>query len=461
MSETYPTTEATQQTDGKGDAGIAELIEQGVPREEVEPGYTVSETEAQQIAAERLAAARRLEDEQIAELARASQERIRDAQREMAAKGIEVHFNTKWWGFEMVLNKEGALAAAYLTEYIGRALQEVPKLKPFAMLIDASCKLKANWIKAVGETYGCRLVSPWIAPGMLIPISLAPRDDTSLWWTVYETAQGWNQDEKFAAHKSKSNPALAALNGKLYCVHRGDNNEKLWWTAYDPDTGWSDDTEFLAHTSGAGPALAAYNGKLHCVHRGGGSQTELWWTTFDGTGWSDDVQIGGRTSHGPGLAVYDGKLFCAYKGYNNNQLYWRTLTGNGNSWGGEGTIPGKTNSNPALAVYKNTLYAMYTAYNSSDLYLNSFSGGRWHGDSKLRAHKSTEGPALAVYDNHLYCAHRGATDDKQLWWTRFNGSSWSDDTRFGAHSSAQGPALIAYRDKNGTQDQLLCVHRGY
>jgi hypothetical protein len=41
------------------------------------------------------------------------------------------------------------------------------------------------------------MVSPWIAPAMLIPISLAPMDDTSLWWTVYETAEGWNQDERF------------------------------------------------------------------------------------------------------------------------------------------------------------------------------------------------------------------------------------------------------------------------
>ncbi|MEV4129594.1 hypothetical protein [Nocardia sp. NPDC049707] len=473
MPETDPTATVAQSTDGSGVVSIEELIKQGVPPEEVEPGYAVSEAEAQRISAERLAEARRLEDEQIAELPLSDQEEIRQVQRELAALGVEVHAVTKWWGFEIHLNAEAAQVAATITEQVGKVLAKIPKLKPFSPLIKAYCKAKAKWIKEVGKTYGCKLVSPWIAPGMLIPISLRPADDTSLWWTVYgrdaDTGQyKWSEDTKFAAHKSKSNPALAVYKDKLYCVHRGDYDDKLWWTVYDttaadaddPNSGWSEDTYLGAHTSGAGPALAVYNDTLHCVHRGGGSQTQLWWTTFDGKKWSDDVQIGGRTSHGPGLAVHDGKLFCAYKGYNNNQLYWRTLTDKG--WSGEDTLPGKTNSNPALASYKNTLYAMYTAYNSSVLYVNRFSGDRWQGDYSLPNHKSTEGPALAVYNNELYCVHRGATNDKKLWWARTsNGTSWTQDSALPAHTSAQGPAIIAYRDLNGTQDQLMCVHRGY
>ncbi|MFI6730442.1 hypothetical protein NRF20_06170 [Streptomyces sp. R-74717] len=48
-----------------------------------------------------------------------------------------------------------------------------------------------------------------------------------------------------------------------------------------------------------------------------------------------------------------------------------------------------------------------------------------------------------------------------LWLTRFDGSTWTPDDKFnGTHLTGAGPALIAYRDKNGTQDHLLCVHRG-
>jgi hypothetical protein len=37
----------------------------------------------------------------------------------------------------------------------------------------------------------------------------------------------------------------------------------------------------------------------------------------------------------------------------------------------------------------------------------------------------------------------------------------SRDTEFPAHASGAGPALIVYRDPNGTEDQLMCVHRGF
>ncbi|MCX4404386.1 hypothetical protein OG840_22500 [Streptomyces sp. NBC_01764] len=95
------------------------------------------------------------------------------------------------------------------------------------------------------------------------------------------------------------------------------------------------------------------------------------------------------------------------------------------------------------------------------LYYARFNGTNgWHGDSKLPNHHSKEGPALAVYNDHLYCVHRGGASGGSLWWTRFNGSTWHPDTQLTDHFSAQGPTIVNYRDRNGTENQLFCVHRG-
>lgn len=64
-----------------------------------------------------------------------------------------------------------------------------------------------------------------------------------------------------------------------------------------------------------------------------------------------------------------------------------------------------------------------------------------------------------MFNGELHCVHRGGADTS-LWDSSFNGSRWTEDYRFPGHHSTQGPAVITYRDKNGTQDQLLCVHRG-
>ncbi|MFF1498172.1 hypothetical protein [Streptomyces sp. NPDC058304] len=134
------------------------------------------------------------------------------------------------------------------------------------------------------------------------------------------------------------------------------------------------------------------------------------------------------------------------------------------SWSADTKLPAHSSSHgPALAVYGNKLHLVHRGAGSDvALWHTTFNGTSWSADTKLPAHSSLEGPGLAVFDNQLYCVHRGyGNADQQLWWTTYNGSTWSSDQRFPAHSSAAGPAVIAYRDKNGTQDQLMVVHRGY
>ncbi|MEU3862489.1 hypothetical protein AB0F03_35025 [Streptomyces sp. NPDC028722] len=389
------------------------------------------------------------------------------ARKELAAQGYDISVKTFWWGFEVHLNAEAAEAASQIAELIGDIAGEALP-SPYGDIIEAYCQLKSLWIKEVGKTYGCKLVSPWIAPGMLIPISLRPTEDTSLWWTVFETGKGWNEDKKFSAHHSGSNPALAEFEGKLFCVHRGygSGDESLWWTAYDPASGWSEDRKFPAHTSGDGPALAVFGGKLHCVHRGGGSDTKLWHTTYTTSGgWSPDTRLPAHSSSvGPALAVFDNKLHLVHKGATSDSGLWHATYTTSGGWSGDSPLPGhSTASNPALAVFGGNLHMVHRgSANDTGLWHATFDGNRWSADQPLGAHSSLEGPGLAVFDAQLYMVHRGhGSGDQKLWWATYNGSTWSTDQVFPAHSSGAGPAVITYRDRNGDKNQLLVVHRGY
>ncbi|QNE77789.1 hypothetical protein F0344_27200 [Streptomyces finlayi] len=379
--------------------------------------------------------------------------------------GAQVAVVTKWWGVEIHFNTAGCELFAKAAPAVTALVAEFLPL-PIAIAAEATMALRADAVERMKD-YGCKLVSPWPMPAMLLPISLAPREDTSLWWTVYgrdDTGRmAWNADEKFSAHHSGSNPALAEYNGKLYLVHRGfaSPHDDLWWAVYDPEHGWGEDHRFPDHMTAAGPALAAFNGKLHCVHRGVGDDKRLFHTMFNGTSWSTDAPIDHMSTTGPALAVFNGRLHLVYKSGNNNQLWHATYDGAG--WSKGTALPAhETSANPALTVYGGKLHLVHKSGNNTELWHAIYDGASWSKDTRLPAHESLEGPALAVLDNKLYCLHRGyGGSDDQLWFSSYNGSSWSTDQRLGDHRSGAGPAVVAYRDKNGTENQLLVVHRGY
>lgn len=397
-------------------------------------------------------------------------ERAERARKELEARGATVEFKAKWWGFEVHLNQ--AAVDAYLeikdllADILGEALKE-----PLSSLVTLAAMAQKVWVQAVSRGYGCKLVSPWISPTMLIPIGINPAEDPNLWWSVFGRNANtgrfeWNEDAMFPGHASAANPAAAVFNGRLILVHRGYGNsdQQLWWTEFDPDRGWSEDRTFGAHSSAAGPALAVFRGQLHCVHRGSGNDTSLWHTTFDGTRWSTDQRLPAhKSSVGPALAVFNNELHCVHRGDGNTITMWHT-TFNGTRWSADTELRAhKTASNPALAVYDRKLHLVHRGTgNDVSLWHAMYDGTRWSSDQSLPAHSSLEGPGLAVFDNKLYCVHRGhGSNDQNLWWTYYDGSRWSTDTKFPGHTSGAGPAVIAYRDKNGTQDQLMVVHRGY
>lgn len=454
-----------ERSGAEGDGHAEDLVRHGVPREEVESGPVVSEAQAREMATAQLAEARRLEDEQIAQLPEADQREIRAAQRELDPIGVECHVVTKWWGYEIHLNAKGAQLAAEITEFIGKIVAKFPKVRPFAPLIKLFCKVKAAWIKSVGQSYGCKLVSPWIAPGMLIPIRLGPKEDRNLWWTVFEPSPGWNEDQKFAGHESAANPALAVFNDRLICVHRGGVHNTLWYTYYDPNIegGWSEDTEISHHASSDGPALAVFNGKLHCVYKDSKNHA-MWHMTFDGSRWSGGTVLPHhQTARGPALAAFNNKLHLVHRGGTDDYLWHATY--DGSTWSRDTRVGGhKSASNPALAVFNNKLHLVHRGGSDTGLWHSTYSGSGWSGGQSMRA-QSLEGPALAVFKGDLYCIHRGyGSGDQNLWWSKYR-TSWDTDRKFPGHLSGAGPAAIVYKDTKNigeepAPDQLLVVHRG-
>ncbi len=388
---------------------------------------------------------------------------------------VEVWLTTKWWGFELHLNQAGVDALVQIQDLIAKVMEEV-FFPEFSEIIAIAVEVKDKWIKAVSHGNGCKMVSPWVAPTMLIPVTDTPKDDKSLWWAVFDNTDGWGDDTQFTETFSANGPSLAEHDGLLYCAHRGAADDSLWWTVYRPDTGWSEDRIFPHHYSATTPTLVEFNGVLYCFHRGHGSDTRLWYCTLsaDGTTWNPDINIAGESSPaGVAAAVFNGRLHLMYESSEGKQQIIHISTSDGHTWSAPSALPDhKTATVPALAVYHGKLHLVHRgAGDDTKLYhATSADGVSWTPDLALPHHLSLGGPALAVYADLLCMVHRGNTKDDNLWYATYNDTTWNTDTEFPNHHSADTPALVDYRDPNATttnyrdptttSHQLLMVHRG-
>jgi hypothetical protein len=383
--------------------------------------------------------------------------------RAVGARSDDVWLETSWWKFEVHLSARVADKSADFLELI----TEVCALAlPFPLdeIVGKFAELRTKWIKSVAGGGGCKLVSPWIWPAMLIPIG---KPDTSLYWMTYREGVGWSEREKMPEQKSRENPALALFQDKMYCVYRDDRKEAaLWYAVNSPDgTGWSEPKRIPDQHSNAAPAIAVFNDRLYCVYMSSDGP-ELRCITFDGTSWSKSEKIPGqKTSTGPGLAVFNDTLYCVYQASDDNpEMYW--ITFDGTSWSSGHKMDGKPGGyqkchrEPALAVYRDELHCVYRTNEASrDLYHTRFDGTTWDEGFKIEGkNKSDDGPGLVVYRDKLHCVFRSSDSSENLYHMSYDGS-WGYADKLD-HVSSQGPGLIAHRDPETEEDQILCVHRG-
>ncbi|MEU3991736.1 sialidase family protein [Streptomyces platensis] len=397
-------------------------------------------------------------------------EKAEQARRELEARGAEVRVEKKWWKFEIYLNAEavelGAEIAPQIAEVVGAVLPS-----PYGDIVEVFVKLKVAWIKRVAAGHGCKLVSPWIAPGMLIPVRVQNPPDYTLYWSIIDPSNGASDKEAFPFQQATTeNPRLVEFRGNVVCLYRhSGSHTALWWTVYQPDgNSWSDPRQIPNQWSSASPAVAVFNNLVHLVYRDAHG-ADMWHTSFDGNSWSTPRRMANHyTSAGATLAVFDNRLYCVYRGNGSDgQLYSTTYNSSGSSgsWSPGQALSGGNYSGgePALAVYGGQLHCVYFENRPqfAPLWHTRLNGTQWQAPRRVDHGQATaDGVGLTVFNNRLYCGYRDSNAGQELWSTYWTGQVWSRAERIGGHRSHQGPALIDYRDTNATTRQMLCVFRG-
>ncbi|WP_051852977.1 Kelch repeat-containing protein [Streptomyces aureocirculatus] len=239
----------------------------------------------------------------------------------------------------------------------------------------------------------------------------------ALYWNRHD-GTSWNRYTKLTVPYSPNGPALAAYNNKLYAAytHYGSPGFQVSWSHFDGQT-WAAFTSLPTEVRTLStPALAAHNGKLYCMIRKAipfqfGSTViyldgnELSWGSFDGRTWSTFITMPNYSSSTPAMAVFNNTLYTVHHGTSDGALYWSTLSGT--TWRPFQKFPsGSTRTTPALAVHNGKLYCMVRGADSDSLSWATFNGTTWTGFTRVDT-LSSMAPALASLGGKLHCVHRG------------------------------------------------------
>ncbi|MEV7834349.1 hypothetical protein AB0P12_27515 [Streptomyces subrutilus] len=398
-------------------------------------------------------------------------ERADRASKELAAAGAAVSVRRLDWGFVLLLDQRAAerflgldRAGTPVDTFRDLVSEVLAGALPtdVAGAVGAALAGRTGQIRSAARGAGCQLLSPWSAPTLLSAMPLdAPPRETGLWFSVFAAGAGWGADAQFTAAYASEAPALAVFRDDLYCVYQGrGDNPHLWWTAHQADGTWSEDRAMGAHHTLGSPALAVFQDRLYCAHRGGSGDWGIAVTSYDGSAWTPDRPVPQAESvYGPALAVFRDALHLAYA--DAAQRIMVTTSRDGRGWTTPEPVPGcATTRSPALAVYDGTLHLLHGNPKDGAVHWSRLDGAGWAFEGALPGHRTRSNIGLAVFDGRLMCVHRDPAR-QQLWWSAFDGAGWSTDTEMPGHSSKYGPALAVYRDRFGTRDQLLCVHRGH
>ncbi|MGW5068987.1 hypothetical protein ACWEQJ_23205 [Streptomyces cyaneofuscatus] len=346
-------------------------------------------------------------------------------------------------------------------------------------------------------------------------------DDDSLWRAVYTSGKGWSDGTVFADHHSVGSPALALVDGTLYCAHL-DSSRAALWTAFSPaqvqpfievvekagkplpkgaseqdkaqrDTRikaaadaltaarkWTPDTK-AGFTTELTPVLVDDNGTLRMLHDHiSGGTTSLWEREFagkDGKGaWSGPVDKIGANWSAQAVAVFNDAvhLVCVhnYKSLvhqvRHADGHWRPATK------ADGTpVPsvsfGKNiYSNMSLAVHDGQLHLLAsTSFNpqgmgmveSGDLLHTVFDGNTWTEPKKIAdAPRARDGAGLASYDGRLHAVYPLSDSDALRHLTWTKKDGWSKGENIKGRESNHAPALLTFSSgPKGAETEALML----
>lgn len=278
-----------------------------------------------------------------------------------------------------------------------------------------------------------------------------------------------------ATHGS-AGPALVLYQGKIWCVYPTPAGV-LKYTTWDPEAGsWTTDQDVGGNLSDATVALVVFRDRLFCLHRGLDDE-QLYWCTNDGRGWSEDHFLADvKSASGPGAVVFGGRMFVLLRGRPPaHLLQGSTFITTGSGADGYWTaaygldFSGKqpyTDGRPAPIVVRGRLYCVHADANTrlavctltvkavpgQDPILEVADPDNTNGDYKAGA-----GPAVAVTQSHdeptpksiLWALYRANQDAGNLYFAYWQpGSSW-DAGRWAREANIVGnelsgePAVLA------------------
>jgi hypothetical protein len=154
--------------------------------------------------------------------------------------------------------------------------------------------------------------------------------------------------EPIPGAESTTGVAVAEFAGDVWCVHRGSDHSQLY---VSNARNWPSDRPLGNKRSWDTPALAAYEGRLFCLFNGV-HDTNLWYATMSPDGnWTDERKISDTINleHGPALAVLNNTLYCFYR--NGKTLRYISWDRVGQAWTGETELTGLSDaSGPPAAT---------------------------------------------------------------------------------------------------------------
>ncbi|KAI1178867.1 hypothetical protein F4777DRAFT_593541 [Nemania sp. FL0916] len=230
-----------------------------------------------------------------------------------------------------------------------------------------------------------------------------PGDD-NIFYSTYQPNYGWGDQQQVPGAMSGSDVAVVEHGGLLHMLHRGSGQDVGIWHTMRAGN-WAIDVSLSNMNTKSGPAVASFNGRLYMVAQG--TDNMLWYASWNGSPWSAYVRMDNMySSAGPSLAVYKGYLYCAARG-TDGTLWWTRF--DGQTWGPYTQIAGGyalTVGSPALSVYGDRLFCAARG-NEGNLWFTQYDGSAWSAYYDTHVAIGGNGVALTQYQSELSDKDKG------------------------------------------------------
>lgn len=270
---------------------------------------------------------------------------------------------------------------------------------------------------------------------------------------------------------TRAAPSLVVMNGKIYMAFLDNTPSKsdIWVCSSGDGRAWSGCTNVSLRNRAltrTAPALAAMNGKLYMVFLDNNpSSSDIWmcWSS-DGVNWSDCRNVSkankALTRATPGLAAMNGKLHLVFLDDNpSSSDIWACWSSDGLNWSECKNVTRQnralTRTSPALAAMSNRLYMAFldNTPSKSDLWsCSSDDGEHWspcvHISEQNRALTKTA-PSLCSNGRKLYLTFVDNNPSETMIYScsSADGQGWSPVTNISAQNQALSratPSVIPF-----------------